>query len=142
MEARMNMGKSPSPSVVPPASTDSPPSDSATTPPLSLSADQVSSLIGGACKPGKEYTVTLRAGEMQDDGNQSFDVLSQQPSSPDVEGTPSDNSNDMPEGETPAETAVEEPAEGPRNLGFDLNKLRAARGKTKPAPPVSASSFM
>lgn len=105
-------------------------------PPLSFTPDQLSALgLTGPQEAGKEVTITFRAGETQEDGSQSFEVVSSGEGAED-EMSSADASEDVAEGESDAP-----PSEGPPNLGYDLGKSRDARRKRE-APPVAASSFM
>lgn len=108
---------------------------------VTFSPDQVQSLVGGACEPGKEYTLTLRAGDMGEDGSQSFEVI---PSDPAVAGELGE-----PTGEEVEETVEPpEPEHGgamPENplhkaLGYDREALLKARG-TKSVPKLSAKDL-
>ncbi len=88
---------------------------------LSLDSDQVATLVGGPCEVGKTYEVTLKAGEMGDDGRQSFDVVS----SSSEDATEPELDADLPDdgGE----------ADGPQNLGYNRSKL--SRGRSKMTAP-------
>ena len=106
---------------------DGAPSESSSMAPLSLTPDQLTALgFTGGQEVGKEITVKLRAGELADDGSQSFEIIND-----DNEQDVNDEAVDKATGE----------AEGPPNLGYDFGAAKAAR-KRKMMPPVAASTIV
>lgn len=117
---------------------DSPAEDTSVTPPLSFTPDQLAALgLDGSQEVGKEITVTLRAGEPQEDGSQSFEVVNHDEGG-ESETPEMDAAESTPSGEN--ESAAHS-SEGPPNLGYDIGKSREARNK-KAAAPMPSKSFL
>ena len=115
---------------------ESPAEDTSVKPPLSFTPDQLAALgLDGSQEVGKEITVTLRAGEAQEDGSQSFEVVNHDEGGENE--TPSmDAAESTPTGE---DESAAHSSEGPPNLGYDIGKSRQARSNKKPAPLPSKS---
>lgn len=99
-----------------------------TTKTLDLTEDQRAALFGGKeCSPGETYTITLRAGDMSEGGQQTFEVVPGEVEDKEA----SDESMGIlpPPPEEPEANEAETAA-----LGYDRSKF----AKKKPAPKISA----
>lgn len=106
---------------------------------LSFTPDQLAALgLDGSQEVGKEITVTLRAGEAQEDGSQSFEVVSHDEGG-ENETPEMDAAEATPSGEN---EAAAHSTEGPPNLGYDIGKSREARRRKQGPPPIGSKSFL
>jgi hypothetical protein len=135
--------------------------DTGVSAPLSFTPDQVATLLGGPAEPGQEYTVTIRAGDVGEDGSVSFDVVSApggEGGLPPTEGDlPTEEEIPPPGGEVPEGDELGEGALPPlggasaspfepdspettKALGYDRNALRKKTSERK-LPKLSAKDL-
>ena len=103
-----------------------------TTKTLDLTEDQRAALFGEdkECAPGEMYTIQLRAGDLSEGGQQTFEVVPKEAEEEDEsEGEGEESMSTLPPAEEPMSNEAEVAA-----LGYD----RAKFAKKKPAPKISA----
>lgn len=106
-----------------------------TTKTLDLTEDQRAALFGEdkECAPGEMYTIQLRAGDLSEGGQQTFEVVpeeAEEEGEGESEGEGEESMSTLPPAEEPPMSNEAEVAA----LGYD----RAKFSKKKPAPKISA----
>ena len=101
-------------------------------PTIDLTEQQRDALFGGSCTPGDTYTIKLKAGDLQDAGMQTFDILdkSEDSEAPGVEDPDEEAREDAAGVSQPADDE-EDPSETSM-LGYNRKKVIAGRRKIAP----------